>query len=298
MTPVVPTGVVIPPVLASYHELQGEPLVPLLLNRAHVEPFNVVATAIFFLAILHTFAAARFTRIAHRVQARHADRARAAGRADTPSVAAEALHFLGEVEVVFGLWAIVLLAAMAGYAGWETAAHYFNERCRLHRAAVRRGHHGPGRHASDRLIRRERAATCRAAGTRDAGCVVVSILTIGPMLGSFITEPGAMTISRAPPGPPVLQPSAGHALEVRDARPAVRQRVNRRHPDAFRRSAHPDGLAAVDMGYSRSCSGTSAGGRCGNRSLDDGVLPGVPARARGAGIADGPRRRAVGGGVG
>ena len=126
MTPVAFTGVVIPPALASYHELPGEPLVPVLPNRAHVEPFNVVATAIFFLAILHTFSAARFTRIAHRVQARHAELARTAGRADVPSVAAEAMHFLGEVEVVFGLWAIVLLTAMTSYAGWETAAHYFN----------------------------------------------------------------------------------------------------------------------------------------------------------------------------
>lgn len=29
------------------------------------------------------------------------------------------------IEVVFGLWAIVLLIAMGLYAGWETATHYF-----------------------------------------------------------------------------------------------------------------------------------------------------------------------------
>jgi len=30
-----------------------------------------------------------------------------------PSVLAELLHFLGEVEVVFGLWAVVLMAGPA-----------------------------------------------------------------------------------------------------------------------------------------------------------------------------------------
>ena len=49
------------------------------------------------------------------------------GRPATPSVPAEALHFLGEVEVVFGLWAIVLMVAMVGYSGWETTRHYFND---------------------------------------------------------------------------------------------------------------------------------------------------------------------------
>jgi len=195
VTPVVSTGVVIPPVLASYHELQGEPLVPLLLNRAHVEPFNVVATAIFFLAILHTFAAARFTRIAHSVQARHADRARAAGRADTPSVAAEALHFLGEVEVVFGLWAIVLLTVMAGYAGWETAAHYFNSVVDytepLFVVVIM------GLAATRPIVSFAENALRRVArlGRATPAAWWFSILTIGPMLGSFITEPGAMTIS-------------------------------------------------------------------------------------------------------
>ena len=195
MTPVVPAGVVIPPAFAAYHELQGEPLVPLLLNRAHVEPFNVVATAIFFLAILHTFAAARFTRIAHRVQARHADRARAKGRADTPSVAAEALHFLGEVEVVFGLWAIVLLTAMAGYAGWETAAHYFNSVVDytepLFVVVIM------GLAATRPIVSFAENALRRVArlGRATPAAWWFSILTIGPMLGSFITEPGAMTIS-------------------------------------------------------------------------------------------------------
>ena len=85
-----------------------------------------MASGIFGLAILHTFAAARFTALAHRVQHRHAERQRQLGRRAVPSVLAEALHFFGEVEVVFGLWAIVLLVAITVYFGWHTAAGYFN----------------------------------------------------------------------------------------------------------------------------------------------------------------------------
>jgi hypothetical protein len=33
----------------------------------------------------------------------------------SPSLVAELLHFLGEVEVVFGLWAVVLVAGMTTY---------------------------------------------------------------------------------------------------------------------------------------------------------------------------------------
>ena len=82
--------------------------------------------AIFALAILHTFAAARFSALAHRLQHRHDERAHARGRPSTPAIGAELMHFLGEVEVVFGLWALVLLAAMTLYGGWETAKGYFN----------------------------------------------------------------------------------------------------------------------------------------------------------------------------
>src|SRR5687768_8763543 len=116
----------LPRALASYPDPSGAPLYAVLLERIRIEPFNAIATAIFALAIVHTFAAVRFARYAHHVQHVHDERARKLGRAPTPSVRAELLHFLGEIEVVFGLWAIVLLIAMTAYAGWDIAKHYFN----------------------------------------------------------------------------------------------------------------------------------------------------------------------------
>ena len=102
----------LPRPLTDYPVAAGDSLVRHLIGRVAIEPFNGVATGIFVLAILHTFAVARFTALAHRLQHRHDDDARAQGRPATPSVVAELLHFLGEVEVVFGLWAVVLTIAM------------------------------------------------------------------------------------------------------------------------------------------------------------------------------------------
>ncbi|HET7217463.1 MAG TPA: putative Na+/H+ antiporter [Vicinamibacterales bacterium] len=165
-----------------------------LATRAAIEPFNLVATAIFLLAIVHTFAAARFARLAHRVQHRHDERCAAGARPRTPSVLAEVLHFFGEVEVVFGLWAIVLLVAISVYDGWTTAKGYFNGTVNYTEAlfvvvimtlAATRP-----------IVRFAEAALRRIAqaGRGTAAAWWLTILIIGPLLGSFITEPAAMTI--------------------------------------------------------------------------------------------------------
>src|SRR5687768_13908381 len=114
----------IPRALESYPSAADQTLSAELAMRVQIEPFNAVATGVFLVAILHTFTAARFAALAHRVQHRHDERAHAHGRHPSPSLAAEVLHFLGEVEVVFGLWAVVLLAAITAFAGWGAATHY------------------------------------------------------------------------------------------------------------------------------------------------------------------------------
>src|SRR5688572_32760174 len=98
----------IPRPLESYPSAADQSLAAELMARVHFEPFNALATGVFLVAILHTFAAARFAALAHRVQHRHDARAEAQGRSPSPSLTAELLHFLGEVEVVFGLWAVAL----------------------------------------------------------------------------------------------------------------------------------------------------------------------------------------------
>ena len=185
----------IPRALESYPSAADQSLAAELSARVQLEPFNLVATAIFVLAILHTFAAPKFAALAHRVQHRHDERARAAGRPRSPRFAAEALHFFGEVEVVFGLWAVVLLVAAALYAGWQTATHYVNDTVNytepLFVVVIMAL-------ASTRpIIGFAESALRRIAGAGGATPAAwwVTILIIGPLLGSFITEPGAMTIA-------------------------------------------------------------------------------------------------------
>jgi hypothetical protein len=194
VTDLLPAGQ-FPRALEAYPSTPGQSLLDELVARVQLEPFNAIATGIFVLAVLHTFAASWFAGLAHRVQQAHDERERAHGRPATPSVIAEALHFLGEVEVVFGLWAVVLIAAMTAFAGWEPAKHYFNSTVNyteplfvvviMALASTR-----PVISFAEAALRRVASA---GGGTPAAWWV--AILTIGPVLGSFITEPAAMTIS-------------------------------------------------------------------------------------------------------
>jgi hypothetical protein len=189
-----PTSSVFPRALTDYPDLTSETLLHALAERVRLEPFNGVATAVFVFAILHTFAAPRFTALAHRVQVRHDARALGAGQELRPSLAAEVLHFFGEVEVVFGLWAVVLGLAMMAYAGWDTVTHYLNDTVDYTEAlfvvvimAI----------ASTRPIIVFARSTLRRIASAGGGTPAawwLTILIVGPILGSFITEPGAMTI--------------------------------------------------------------------------------------------------------
>jgi len=183
-----------PRALSTYPSESGLGLLDVLLGRIHAEPFNAVATAIFVLAVLHTFVASRFTVLAHRVQHGKDAAARARGDNPQPSVVAELLHFLGEVEVVFGLWGVPLVAAMTISAGWNTAVHYMNDTVNFTEPlfvvvimAL----------ASTRPIVGLAEQTLRMIAKTGGGTPTawwMTILIVGPPLGSLITEPAAMTI--------------------------------------------------------------------------------------------------------
>jgi hypothetical protein len=186
---------VFPTPLSAYPAVADGGLLATLSARIAYDPFNLVVTTIFFVAILHTFAAARFTALAHAMQHRRDDIARAKGLPPRPSVRAEALHFLGEVEVVFGLWAVVLLAAIALTHGWSTATHYINDGVNyteplfvvviMALASTR-----PIIWVAEGAMRR----VANLGGSTPAAWWM-TILTIAPLLGSLITEPAAMTIA-------------------------------------------------------------------------------------------------------
>jgi hypothetical protein len=185
---------VFPLPLDSYPATAGAGLLQVLVTRARHEPFNVAATVIFGLAILHTFLAQRFRAWAHRLQHARESEAVAAGREPVPSVFAELLHFLGEVEVVFGLWAGVLMGAIVAYHGWPVAKNYLNDTVNYTEALFVVVIMSL---ASTRpVLRLAEAALARVARLGGGGPAAwwLTLLTVGPLLGSLITEPAAMTI--------------------------------------------------------------------------------------------------------
>jgi len=181
--------------LSSYPDLPGASLAAVLRARVDADPFNAIATAIFLLAVIHTFFAARFVGASHALQSRHDARAVAAGRTPQPNVAAELLHFFGEVEVIFGLWAVPLALAIIGSRGWGAATRYLDQSVHYTEAlfvvvimAL----------ASTRPVIELAEAALRRLAMLGGGTPAawwITILTVGPLLGSFITEPAAMTIS-------------------------------------------------------------------------------------------------------
>ena len=180
--------------LSAYPALPQQPLLDVLQSRIDIDPFNAIATAIFLLAVLHTFFASWFKNAAHRVQHHRDDEMRAAGLPLRPSFKAELLHFLGEIEVVFALWGVPLMVAIMLTHGWSTATHYINDTVNYTEPlfvivimAL----------ASTRPVIALAETWLRAiagVGGRTPGAWWIAILTIAPLLGSFITEPAAMTI--------------------------------------------------------------------------------------------------------
>lgn len=148
--------------------------------QVQADPFHLVATIIFLLAILHTFAAGWIASLARR--------------APHGTVRAGLLEFAGEVEVVFGLWAVVLVVAMTIMKGWPATSHYVDDTVvytePLFVVVIMAM-------ASTRPIVLFAEAALRVVASTGGGTPAawwITILILGPLLGSFITEPGAMTI--------------------------------------------------------------------------------------------------------
>ena len=176
-------------------------LVEILKIRIAADPFNLIATLIFFAAVGHTFLAAKFNKLAHQYELAHRERMNrhqkryVEGR-EPVSFRATIFHFLGEVEVIFGIWLIPLLICLVVMEpdGLSAAASYIDSRNYTEPMfvviimAI----------ASSRPVI-QFAETCMRAiasiGKKSPAAWWLTILIIAPLMGSFITEPAAMTIA-------------------------------------------------------------------------------------------------------
>jgi hypothetical protein len=155
-----------------------------------------LAAVIFALALAHTFSVKQFERLAARGP-RHAG----------------LFHLLGEVEVVFGFWAILLVACMALFASGADAVAYAESRNYTEPlfvfvvmviAASR-----PILHAIETSIR-------ELARVLPGSAPVVSVwlgFAAVPLSGSLITEPAAMTIAALMLAPQVFRPGMPERLK-------------------------------------------------------------------------------------
>ncbi|RPH54635.1 MAG: hypothetical protein EHM84_01300, partial [Lysobacterales bacterium] len=72
---------------------------------------ETIGALLFALAVLHTFSTRYFEQLA-----------------ETKTAHSGLWHLLGEVETVFGFWALLLLVFMAFAQGWGAASHYLDSR--------------------------------------------------------------------------------------------------------------------------------------------------------------------------
>ena len=97
--------------------------------------------------------------------------------------------------MVFGLWAVVLIAAIVLAHGWEAAKHYVNDTVNYTEpmfvvVIMALSSTRPVIALAERSLH----AVARLGGASPAAWWL-TILTIAPLMGSFITEPAAMTIA-------------------------------------------------------------------------------------------------------
>ena len=184
-----------PPSFADYHDADIKEVTAILKHRISHTPFNLVAFLIFLTAILHTFLSSKFLYYAHKWKAEHQKDIEAGKAAENSTrLRAEICHFLGEVEVVFGLWAVALTAAIVLFYDWHTFVSYISgvnyTEPMFVVVIMALASSRPILNLSEKIMSRVAAIF---KGTLTAWWL--TIMTLGPILGSFITEPAAMTIS-------------------------------------------------------------------------------------------------------
>lgn len=140
------------------------------------------ALIIFGLAICHTFMAGKILKLSHKFK--------------HDSMSYRLMHILGEVECVFGIWALILVFIMAGLHGKTDVFDYLQNTVDyteplLVFVIMTIAATLPVIYFANRSIS---AIAAMMPMPKRMG-FFFSAMVIGPLLGSFITEPAAMTVT-------------------------------------------------------------------------------------------------------
>ncbi len=157
---------------------------------------DILAAVIFALALVHTFSTRFFERLAHR-QPRHAG----------------LWHLLGEVEVVFGFWAVLLVLLMALLDSGAKALAYVESRQYTEPLFV---FVIMVVAASRPILQALQAAVASVARLLPVAAPVARTwlsLAAVPLVGSLVTEPAAMTLAALLLAPLVFRPGMPERLK-------------------------------------------------------------------------------------
>ena len=149
-----------------------------LYNYMNPSLLNIIGASLFAIAIIHTFSTKYFLHLAH-IHPKHSG----------------ILHLLGEVEVVFGFWAMILILFMFGINGSEAAINYVDTRNYTEPmfvfvimviAASK-----PILNLAENIV----LTVAKLVPVKTEIAIYFLMLSLVPLLGSFITEPAAMTLA-------------------------------------------------------------------------------------------------------
>ena len=161
-----------------------------------IDTVNLIAATLFGVALVHTFSARQLERLGHRFPGHEG-----------------LFHLLGEIEVVFGLWAFVLVLAIAAIDGGETALAYVESRQYTEPLFV---FVVMVVAASRPVLEVMRGATAWVAARAPVRTQVAAVwlgLAALPLMGSLVTEPAAMTLAALMLAPRVFCPAVPERLK-------------------------------------------------------------------------------------
>jgi len=139
---------------------------------------ELVATLLFAIAIVHTFSVPVFARLANR-----------------GGPHSGLWNMLSEVEAVFGVWAFVLICFIAVFVGIGSAVEYMDTRNFTEPAFVFAIMVVAASRPILELVTAIVKFLARALPIRTEYSMYFIIMSVVPLLGSFITEPAAMTLA-------------------------------------------------------------------------------------------------------
>lgn len=142
---------------------------------------QIAATVIFALAIIHTFLVSKFAHIAHKYP--------------EGSIGENFWHFMAEVEAVFGIWSAVFIIFMIFQKGFHAPIEYLESLNFTEPAFVFVIMAMAGTRPVIKLAEKIIVILSKLIPLPQKMAFYFTALVVGPLLGSFITEPAAMTVT-------------------------------------------------------------------------------------------------------